>query len=199
MKPLSVSYRDKCSVLQRLRNRKVNEKHLLARFQPFTGHEGPQGEYSYSSTLFQTSTLEGGEGSGSRTCSTLPPGKTRYLLYRRLGKAPFNCSTLFQSEKISFIRLNDCTFICLILLRYFSFICPVGLILIHYLLQYVPKEFYIVRLYHSVQNFGHLCSNGCVIFMMMMMMIYLLTAIGLTPGGSSTVHIYTQTIHRKTE
>ena len=28
-------------------------------------------------------------------------------------------------------------------------------------------------------------------------MIYLLTAIGLTPGGSSTVHIYTQTIHRK--
>jgi hypothetical protein len=26
--------------------------------------------------------------------------------------------------------------------------------------------------------------------------IYLLTAIGLTPGGSSTVHIYTQTIHR---
>jgi hypothetical protein len=27
-------------------------------------------------------------------------------------------------------------------------------------------------------------------------MIYLLTAIALTPGGSSTVHIYTQTIHR---
>ena len=27
-------------------------------------------------------------------------------------------------------------------------------------------------------------------------MIYLLTATGLSPGGSSTVHIYTQTIHR---
>ena len=27
-------------------------------------------------------------------------------------------------------------------------------------------------------------------------MIYLLTEIGLTPCGSSTVHIYTQTIHR---
>ena len=26
----------------------------------------------------------------------------------------------------------------------------------------------------------------------------LLTAIGLTPGGSSTVHIYTQTVHRTT-
>ena len=27
----------------------------------------------------------------------------------------------------------------------------------------------------------------------------MLTAIGLTPGGSSTVHIYTQTIHRTTQ
>ena len=26
-------------------------------------------------------------------------------------------------------------------------------------------------------------------------MIYLLTAIGLSPGGISTVHIYTETIH----
>ena len=26
-----------------------------------------------------------------------------------------------------------------------------------------------------------------------------LTAIGLTPGGSSTVHIYTQTVHRTTQ
>jgi hypothetical protein len=30
-------------------------------------------------------------------------------------------------------------------------------------------------------------------------MIYLLTAIGLPPGGSSIVHIYTQTIHRTTQ
>jgi len=30
-------------------------------------------------------------------------------------------------------------------------------------------------------------------------MIYLLTATGLTPGGSSTVHIYTQTIPRITQ
>ena len=29
-------------------------------------------------------------------------------------------------------------------------------------------------------------------------MIYLFTAIGLTPGGSSTVHIYTHTVHRTT-
>ena len=31
---------------------------------------------------------------------------------------------------------------------------------------------------------------------MIHVMIYLLTAIGLTPGGSSTAYIYTQTIHR---
>ena len=30
-------------------------------------------------------------------------------------------------------------------------------------------------------------------------MIYLSTGIGLLPGGSSTVHIYTQTIHRTTQ
>jgi len=30
-------------------------------------------------------------------------------------------------------------------------------------------------------------------------LIYLLTAIGLTPGGSSAVHIYTQTVHRTTQ
>jgi hypothetical protein len=30
-------------------------------------------------------------------------------------------------------------------------------------------------------------------------MIYLLTPIGLTPGGSSAVHIYTKTIHRTTK
>jgi hypothetical protein len=32
-----------------------------------------------------------------------------------------------------------------------------------------------------------------------LILIYLLTAIGLTPGGNSTVHIYTQTIHRTTQ
>ena len=30
-------------------------------------------------------------------------------------------------------------------------------------------------------------------------LIYLSTAIGLTPGGSSTVNIYTQTVHRTTQ
>jgi hypothetical protein len=30
-------------------------------------------------------------------------------------------------------------------------------------------------------------------------MIYLLTAVGLTPGGSITVHVYTKSIHRSTK
>jgi len=30
-------------------------------------------------------------------------------------------------------------------------------------------------------------------------MIYLLTVIGSSPGGSSAVHIYTQTVHRTTQ
>jgi len=34
---------------------------------------------------------------------------------------------------------------------------------------------------------------------MTFILIHLLTAIGLSPGGSSTVHIYTQTIHRTTQ
>jgi uncharacterized integral membrane protein len=32
-----------------------------------------------------------------------------------------------------------------------------------------------------------------------LILLYLLTVIGLTPGGSSTVHIYTQTIRRTTQ
>jgi hypothetical protein len=35
---------------------------------------------------FQTSALEGEEGSASRPGRLLPPGKTRYPLYRRLGE-----------------------------------------------------------------------------------------------------------------
>ena len=33
----------------------------------------------------------------------------------------------------------------------------------------------------------------------LLILIYLLTAIGLSPGGSSTVHIYTQTVHITTQ
>ena len=38
-----------------------------------------------------------------------------------------------------------------------------------------------------------------LILLLILILICLLTAIGLTPGGSSTVHIYTQTVHRTTQ
>jgi len=44
-------------------------------------------------------------------------------------------------------------------------------------------------------------SGGQILLLqqLVLILIYLLTAIGLSPGGSSTVHIYTQTIHRTTQ
>jgi len=50
---------------------------------PRTGHEGPEGEYKYSSTLSLTSALDGVDGQ-RHAPAALPPGKTRYPLYRRL-------------------------------------------------------------------------------------------------------------------
>ena len=47
----------------------------LVGIQSFISHKGPQGQQRYSSTLFLTSVLEGGEGSASRPGRTLPPGK----------------------------------------------------------------------------------------------------------------------------
>ena len=48
-----------------------------------------------------------------------------------------------------------------------------------------------------------MCSCGAVIFpssyQVVTWYIYLLTAVGFPPSGSSTVHIYTQTIHRTTQ
>jgi hypothetical protein len=50
---------------------------------PRKGHEGPVGEQMYSSTLPSTLALDG-LGGQPHAPAALPPGKTRYLLYRRL-------------------------------------------------------------------------------------------------------------------
>ena len=52
---------------------------------PRTGHEGPEGEYMYSSTISLTSALNGGVGGQGHAPVASHPGKTRYPLYRRLG------------------------------------------------------------------------------------------------------------------
>ena len=51
----------------------------------------------------------------------------------------------------------------------------------------------------NCQSFPDLQFSSAELFICFYTLIYLLTAIGLTPGGSSTVHIYTQTIHRTTQ
>ena len=54
------------------------------KFHPITGHEGREGEKIYTSTLSLTLALD--KMSGQRHApATLPPGKTRYPLYKRLG------------------------------------------------------------------------------------------------------------------
>ena len=51
---------------------------------PRTGHEGPEGEKMHSSTLSLTLALDG-VGGQCHALAALPPRKTRYPLYRRLG------------------------------------------------------------------------------------------------------------------
>jgi hypothetical protein len=46
---------------------------------PRTGHEGPEGEWRYSSTLCLTSVLDG-VGGQHHAPAALPAGKTRYPL-----------------------------------------------------------------------------------------------------------------------
>ena len=52
---------------------------------PITGHEGPEGEKRYSSTLSLTLALDGGGWLTSRPGHFTLGKETRYPLYRRLG------------------------------------------------------------------------------------------------------------------
>jgi hypothetical protein len=51
---------------------------------PGTGHEGPEGLQVYSFTVRSNAALDG-VGGQRHFLATLPQGKTRYPLYRRLG------------------------------------------------------------------------------------------------------------------
>ena len=62
-------------MLVRLRKRRKGKGH------PRTGHEVPEVEYRYSSTLSLISALDGVVGQ-RHAPAALPPGKTRYPLYR---------------------------------------------------------------------------------------------------------------------
>ena len=62
---------------------------------PRTGHYGPEGELRYSFTLSLTSALDGVCGQ-HQDPSVLPPGKTRYPLYRRLGRPQNRCGWVWK-------------------------------------------------------------------------------------------------------
>jgi len=51
---------------------------------PRLGHKGTEREYKFSSALPLTSALDGG-GWSTPPLAAVPPGKTRYPLYSRLG------------------------------------------------------------------------------------------------------------------
>jgi hypothetical protein len=52
---------------------------------PRTGHEGPEGEQSYTSTLSLTSAIDRGGWSTPHPGRFIPMKETRYSLYRRFG------------------------------------------------------------------------------------------------------------------
>ena len=63
----------------------INKVQGKGKGHPITGHEGPEVEYRYSSTLSSNSALDGGVGGQRHAPAALPPRKTGYPLYRRLG------------------------------------------------------------------------------------------------------------------
>jgi len=66
-----------------LRRVKVKGK-SKGKVHPITGNKGPEVEYKYSFTSSLTSALNG-VGGQHHALATIPRGKTRYPLYKRLG------------------------------------------------------------------------------------------------------------------
>ena len=73
---------------------------------PITGHESPEVEERYSSTLSLTSELNG-VGGQRHDPAAIPPGMTRYPLYRRLGGSPGPVWTGVENIAFTGIRSSD--------------------------------------------------------------------------------------------
>ena len=98
---------------------------------------------------------------------------------------PPNCP--HKQAQIYFVLFFFCTVRCdTIMLREPT---KCALFLINVSIQFLVSSIHISNIMCSVIR-----QTICIIYIM-----YLLTAIGFPPGGSSTVHIYTQTIHRTTQ
>jgi hypothetical protein len=86
-----------------------------------TGHQSPEGEYRYSSTLSLTSAID--EVDGQRHApAALPPRKTRYPLYKRLGGPQ---SWYGQVQKISPPPRFDPRTVQPVAIRYTDYALPV--------------------------------------------------------------------------
>jgi hypothetical protein len=71
----------------------------------------------------------------------------------------------------------------------------VKLLLSHWtLLREVCQTLHLMELFVKL-----LFVSELICLSVLMLLIYPLTVIGLTPGGSSTLHIYTQTVQRTTK
>jgi hypothetical protein len=73
---------------------------------PRTGHEGPEEELRYNSTLSLTSALDG-VGGQPHAPAALPLRKTRYPLYRRLGGPQGRSGLVQQNLVLTGIRSPD--------------------------------------------------------------------------------------------
>ena len=71
-----------------------------------TGHEGTEVQKRYSSTLSLTSELDG-VGGQRHAPAALPPGKTRYPLYRRLGGPHGRPGVVWKILSPTWIRSPD--------------------------------------------------------------------------------------------
>jgi uncharacterized integral membrane protein len=70
---------------------------------------------------------------------------------------------------------------------------------VQYRLHFLPLQQHIKTVTQQYNSKFRFKLNILYASSRILLLIYLLTAIGVKPGGSSTVHIYTQTTHRPTQ
>jgi hypothetical protein len=70
---------------------------------------------------------------------------------------------------------------------------------VHVAQFYIPADGHVAQFYIPEDCQMTQFYTPEYVHMAQFMMIYLLTASGLPPGGSCTIHIYTQAIHRTTQ
>ena len=76
---------------------------------PRTGHEGPEGEYTYNSALLLSSVLDRGGWSMPRPGSFTPPVKKNwYPLYRKLGGPQERSGQVQETSPPTGIQSPDC-------------------------------------------------------------------------------------------